>query len=84
MSVSVVVEEDCFRVGPLLLEYDGSMPKECDLAMEDTLLQPSEEGLESLKVYNVSVFTERMEKGTILGNAVEACIVEPAEECSST
>ena len=49
MSVPVVVEEDCFRVGPLLLEYDGSMPKECDLAMEDALLQPSEEGLGSLK-----------------------------------
>ena len=24
-----------------------------------------------------------MEEATILGNAVEACIVEPAEECSS-
>ena len=33
--------------------------------------------------YNVSSFTERMEEGTILGNTVEACIVEPAEECSS-
>ena len=49
MSVPVVVEEDCFRVGPLQLEYDGSMPKECDLAMEDALLQPSKEGLGSLK-----------------------------------
>ena len=36
-----------------------------------------------LKVYNVSDFTEKMEEGMILGNAVEACIVEPAEECSS-
>ena len=78
-----MVEEDCFRVGPLLLEYDGSMPKQCDLAMEDALLLPSEEGLRSLKVYNVSVLTERTEEGTILGNAVEVCIVELAEECSS-
>ena len=38
-----------------------------------------------LKVYNISYsgFTERMEEGTILGNAVEACMVEPAQECSS-
>ena len=84
VSVPVVVEEDCFRVGPLLMECDGSMPKQCGLAMEDALLQPSEEGLGSLKVYNVSSFTEKMEEGMILGNAVEACIVEPAEECSST
>ena len=52
--------------------------------MESALFQPSEEGLGSLKVYNVNGFTERMEEGTILGNAVESCIVEPAEECSST
>ena len=37
-----------------------------------------------LKVYiSYSGFTERMEEGTILGNAVEACMVEPAQECSS-
>ena len=36
-----------------------------------------------VKVYNVSSYTEKMEKGMILGNAVEACIIEPAEECSS-
>ena len=59
------------------------MPKQCGLAMEDALLQPIEEGLGSLKVYNVSGFTERMEEGMILGNAVEVCIVELAEECSS-
>ena len=59
------------------------MPKQCGLAMEDALLQPSEEGLGSLKVYNVSSFTEKMEEGMILGNAVEACIVQLAEECSS-
>ena len=46
------------------------------------LFHPTEEGLSSLKVYNVSSFTERMEEGTILGKAVEACTVEPSEECS--
>ena len=83
VSVPVEVEEDCFRVGPLLLECDGSMPKERNLAVEETLFQPNEEGLGSLKVYNISGFTERMEEGTILGNAVEASMVEPAQECSS-
>ena len=82
VSVPVQVEGDRFRVGPLLLECDGSMPTECGLAVEETLFQPSE-GLGSLKIYNISSFTERMEEGTILGNAVEACIVEPAGECSS-
>ena len=79
--VPVELEENCFRVGPLLLECDGSMAKESGLAVQETLLQPSEEGLGNLKVYNISSFTERMEEGTILGNAVEACIVEPEEEC---
>ena len=59
------------------------MPKECGLTVKDALFQPSEEGLGSLKVYDVSGFTERMEEGTMLGIVVETCIVEPAEECSS-
>ena len=83
MSVPVEVEEDCFRVGPLLLECDGSMPRERGLAVEETLFQPNEEVLGSLKVYNISGFTERIEEGTILGNAVKACMVESAQECSS-
>ena len=83
VSVPVEVEEDCFRVGPLLLECDESIAKNCGLTVEETFFQPTEEGLSSLKVYNVSGFTERMEEGTILGKAVEACTVEPSEECSS-
>ena len=66
VSVPVEVEEDCYRVGPLLLECDESMAKNCGLTVEETLFQPTEEGLSSLKVYNVSGFTERMEEGTIL------------------
>ena len=58
------------------------MAKNCGLTVEETLFQPTEEGLSSLKVYNVSGFTERMEEGTFLGKAVEACTVELSEECS--
>ena len=48
VSIPVEVEEDCFRVGPLLLECDESMQKKCSLTVEETLYQPSEEGLSSL------------------------------------
>ena len=42
VSLPIEVEEDCFRVGPLLLERDGdgSMPKKSGLTVEETLFQP--------------------------------------------
>lgn len=82
-AVPVHVEVDGTNSEPLLLESSKPISG-AGLVIERSLLQSSEEGLASLKVYNVGGFTERMKRGTILGDAVETCVVDLLGECRMT
>ena len=62
---------------PLLLEGNGATCKKTGLIIEMALLQPAGDGTASLKIHNVGGFTERIDQGTLLGNAEEACVMMP-------
>ena len=66
---------------PLLLEGNGATCralatcKETGLIIEMALHQPGDNGTACLMIHNVGGFTERIEKGTLLENAEETCVM---------
>ena len=51
--------------------------------MEDTLLQPTEEGTAHLKISNHTGFVRVLQEGTIVGKAEEATVIPPPERRDS-
>ena len=78
-AVSVRVESDTGTNSvPLLLEGNGTTCKETGLIIEMALLQPGDNGTACLKIHNIGSFTERIEQGTLLGNAEDTCVMMPS------
>ena len=64
---------------PLLLEGSGATCKGTGLIIQRTLLQPGDDGTACLKIHNVGGLTERIEEGTLLGDAEE--MIPPEGHC---
>ena len=65
---------------PMRMERDPAVEESIGLRLEDALLQPSEEGIAHLKLFNSSGFTSILREGTIVGEAVEATVVPPSQK----
>ena len=61
---------------PLLLEPTQAFEQEIGLELSDTLLQSSADGLAQAVVANTSGFTQRVDPGTLMGQAEEVTLVD--------
>jgi len=71
----------------ILLENDPKVEEITGVQVDDALLMPTKQGFAQLLVSNRSGFTQSIEEGVILGEAVEATVISPgdvpSEECGS-
>ena len=77
--VSVHLQGSDLTGKSMLLERDPSLEESTRLQLEDVLVQPTEEGIAHLRIYNPSGFTGAIREGTILGEAVEATEISPCD-----
>ena len=63
----------------MLLEHDSGTELDTGVLVEDTLLQPSEEGFAQLFIVNPSGFMQVAEEGCVIGKA-EAVSVDLGED----
>ena len=85
--VSVRVENHSPEIESILLENDPKVEEITGVQVDDALLMPTKQGFAQLLVSNRSGFTQSIEEGVILGEAVEATVISqgdvPPQECGS-
>ena len=64
---------------PVLLEYNESIERTLGLRINDALIQTSKDGSAQILIANPSGFTQRVEGGVRLGNAVQVTVETPDE-----
>ena len=64
----------------LLLEESNKVRDEFGIRIEDALLQPTEDGVAHIAISNWSGFTQTVEGGANLGNAIGVTVVTPEED----
>ena len=82
--VPVVVERGNLKPDSVLVEYDPEIKKSTGLQVEDALLKPTPEGFAQLLVTNPSGYTQSAVRGIVLGEALEATVIQPEETHLST
>lgn len=63
----------------MLVEHDPEIEKSTGLQVEDALLKPTPEGFAQLLVTNPSGYSQSAVRGIVLGEAVEATVIQPEE-----
>ena len=85
--VSIQVENHSPEMESMLLENDPKVEEITGVQVDDALLMPTKQGFAQLLVSNRSGFTQSIEEGVILGEAVEATVISqgdlPPQECGS-
>ena len=85
--VSIQVENHSPEMESMLLENDPKVEEITGVQVDDALLMPTKQGFAQLLVSNRSGFTQSIEEGVILGEAVEATVISPGDvppqECGS-
>lgn len=85
--VTVQVENHSPEMESMLLENDPKVEEITGVQVDDAFLMPTKQGFAQLLVSNRAGFTQSIEGGVILGEAVEATVISPGdippEECGS-
>ena len=76
MAVPVKIKSSDGNEGPLLVESDGDLEKATGLRVEDTLVQPTIEGLAHVIISNMTGCSSYVSAGMVIGEAAGVEIVE--------
>ena len=76
MVVQVKVDPSDVKARPLLVEQDDDLEQTTGIQVEDTLVQPTQEGLTYVTVSNMTSCSSCVNAGTVIGEATEVEIVE--------
>lgn len=74
-SVSVLIQTGD-GLGPLLAHHSGDIDKSTGAYMDDALILPNQDGQSNVLVSNFTGFTQHLQEGEVLGQAMEAILVE--------